>query len=104
MFSYVFLALLGAAAATNVICSDYTSGGGGGGGGGGGAVPKSYYVRPIPQQCIGEQGDAKGWKPTFRIKETNTECPEGWKKYKKSYYFGQKEKTFREFKFFSSDF
>ena len=90
MFSYVFLALLGAAAAT-VICSDYGKGGGGEG-------AEGYYVRPIPGNCRGQHGDAANWKPTFRIKEMAGDCPPGGKKYKDTCYIqlrGGKSHTYR---------
>merc|ERR1711988_1005581 len=86
LFVVLFVAAVGLANSANVICTDYGKDVGGGADGPTEGF-EGYYKRPVPDMCRGRHGALNGWVPRYRIDNPHSNCPGGWRKYKKACYY-----------------
>jgi len=81
----LLVVLIGVTSAT-LICSDF-----------GTYQDRTYYTKPIPVQCRGRHGQVLNYRPTYRITEKYSKCPNGWKEYSGHCYWTPTERPDRNF-------
>jgi len=78
-FVILMTALVGYVAAT-VVCSDYSTGDAG------------YYSKMVPAECTGRGGPVNGWRPTYKISDPISKCPNGWNEFNDHCYHDEVHK------------